>query len=74
MKQDQYHEVALHTETLVLVTNAIVVTVSEVESGSTFCETHLSTQVQKGFMRQTTLHSATRAQTHFTALPYTSLS
>lgn len=59
MKQDQYHEVALHTETLVLVTTAIAVTVAEVESGSTFCETHLSTEVQKGFMRRTMLHSAT---------------
>ena len=36
----------LHGETLVFVTTAIVATVAEVESGSTFGETCLATEVQ----------------------------
>ena len=36
----------LHGETLVFVTTAIVATVAEVESGSTFRETCLATEVQ----------------------------
>ena len=42
-----YHKVVLHGETLVFVTTAIVATVAEVESGSTFRETCLATDVQK---------------------------
>ena len=37
----------LHGETLVFVTTAIVATVAEVESGSTFRETCLATEIQK---------------------------
>ena len=37
----------LHGETLVFVTTAIVATVAEVESGSTFRETCLATEVKK---------------------------
>ena len=46
-EQDQFHEVVLHGETLVFITTAIVATVAEVESCSTFCETCLATGVQK---------------------------
>ena len=42
-----YQKVVLHGETLVFVTTAIVATVAEVESGSTFRETCLATDVQK---------------------------
>ena len=37
----------LHGETRVFVTTAIVATIAEVESGSTFGETCLATEVQK---------------------------
>ena len=47
---NKFHNVVLHGETLVLVvfvTTAIVATIAEVESGSTFRETCLVTEVQK---------------------------
>ena len=44
---NKFDEVVLHGETLVFVTTAIVATVAEVESGSTFGETCLATEVQK---------------------------
>ena len=43
----KFHKVVLHGETLVFVTSAIVATVAEVESGSTFRETCLAMEVQK---------------------------
>ena len=44
---NKFHKVVLHGESLVFVTTAIVATVAEVESGSTFRETRLATEVQK---------------------------
>ena len=44
---NKFHKVVLHGETLVFVTTAIVATVAEVESGSTFGETYLATEVKK---------------------------
>ena len=44
---DQFHKVVLHGETVFFVTSAIVATVAEVESGSTFLEICLATEVQK---------------------------
>ena len=44
---DQFHEVVLHCETPVFITTAIAATVAEVESGSTFRESCLATEVQK---------------------------
>jgi len=44
---NKFHKVALHGETLVFVTTAIVATVAEVESDSTLGETCLVTEVQK---------------------------
>ena len=44
---DQFQKVVLHGETLVFVTTAIVATVAEVESGSTFRETCLATVIKK---------------------------
>ena len=44
---NKFHKVVLHGETLVFVTTAIVATIAEVESRSTFRETCLATDVQK---------------------------
>ena len=44
---NKFHKVMLHGETRVFVTTAIVAIVAEVESGSTFGETCLATEVQK---------------------------
>ena len=44
---NKFHKVVLHGEILVFVTTAIVATVAEVESGSTFGEICLATEVQK---------------------------
>ena len=44
---NKFHKVMLHGETRVFVTTAIVATVAEVQSGSTFGETCLATEVQK---------------------------
>ena len=44
---NKFHKVVLNGETLVFVTTAIVATVAEVESGSTFGETCLATEVHK---------------------------
>ena len=43
----KFHKVMLHVETRVFVATAIVAIVAEVESGSTFGETCLATEVQK---------------------------
>ena len=43
----KFHKVVLHGETLVFVTTAIVATIADVESGSTFGETCLATEVHK---------------------------
>ena len=43
---NKFHKVVLHGKTLVFVTTAIVATVAEVESGSTFGETCVGTEVQ----------------------------
>ena len=48
----------LHGETPVFVTTAIASTVAAVESGSTFRETCLATDVQKSFTKPTVLHGA----------------
>ena len=44
---NKFHKVVLHGETRIFVKTAIVATVAEVESGSTFRETCLATEVQK---------------------------
>ena len=44
---NKFHKGMLHGETRVFVTTAIVAIVAEVESGSTFGETCLATEVQK---------------------------
>ena len=44
---NKFHKVVLHGETFVFVTTAIVATVAEVGSGSTFGETCLATEVEK---------------------------
>ena len=44
---NKFHKVVLHGETLVFITTGIVATVAEVESGSTFGETCVATEVQK---------------------------
>ena len=44
---NKFHKVALHGETLVFVTTAIVATIADVESRSTFGETCLATEVHK---------------------------
>ena len=43
---NKFHKVVLHGESLIFITTAIVATVA-VESGSTFGETCLATEVQK---------------------------
>lgn len=67
-ERDQFHEVVLHSETLVFVTTQIVATVTEVNSGSTFPETCLATEIQQSFTKPTMLHSATLAETCFAVL------
>ena len=44
---NKFHKVVLHGETRVFVNTAIVATVADVESGSTFGETCLATEVEK---------------------------
>ena len=44
---NKFHKVVLHVETLVYVTGAIVATVAEVESGSTFGVTCLATKLKR---------------------------
>ena len=46
---NKFHKVMLQGETRVFVTTAIVAIVAEVESGSTFGETCLATEVQNMF-------------------------
>ena len=61
---NKFHKVMLHGETLVFVTTAIVATVAEVESGSTFGETCLATEVQIVFTKPTMLRGAERLLKH----------
>ena len=49
--RNKFHQVVLHGETLVFFAIAIVATVAEVESGSTFRETCLATEFQKSFTK-----------------------
>ena len=67
-ERDQFHEVVLHGETPVFITTAIAATVAEVESGSTFRETCLATEVQKSFTKPTMLlHGAMPPEICFAA-------
>ena len=74
MEREQFHEEVLHGETLVFIITVIVATVAEVESGSTFRETCLATEVRKSFRKLTMLHGATPAETCFTVPLHTSFS
>ena len=60
--QPQYATKAL---TLVFIATVIFATVAEVESGSTFRETCLTTEIRESFMKLTILHGATPAETCF---------
>ena len=64
----------LHGETVVFIATAIVATVAEVESGSTFRETCLATEVQKSFTKPTMLDGVTPAETYFAPSVQTSFS
>ena len=66
-KRDKFHEVVLHGETLVFSPLRLLRAVAEVESGSTFRETCLATEVRKSFTKPTMLHGATPAETCFAA-------
>ena len=68
---NKFHKWVLHGETRVFVATAIVATVADVESGSTFGETCLAT---KSFMKPTMLHGATPADTCFATPLHTSFS
>ena len=72
--RNKFHQVVLHGEALVFFATAIVATVANVESGSTFRETRLATEVQKSFTKPTMLHDATSAETCFTSSLHTSFS
>ena len=62
---NKFHKVVLHGESLIFITTAIVATVA-VESGSTFGETCLATEVQKVSRNHATmLHGATPVETCF---------
>ena len=54
--KDKFHKMVLHGVTLVFTTTAIVVTVAEVENGSTFRETCLATELQNVSGKPTMLH------------------
>ena len=73
-EQDQFYEVVLHGETLVLSTLRLLQAVAEVENVSTLCETCLATEVRKSFTKHTILHCATPAETCFAAPLHTSFS
>ena len=73
-ERDQFHEVVLHGETLVFSPLRPLRAIAEVESGSTFHETCLTTEVRKSFTKPTMLHGATPAETCFTAPLHTSFS
>ena len=69
-----FTKVVLHNETLVFVTTAIVVTVAEVESGSTFRETFLTKEVKWCLEKLTMLQGATPSETWFATSLHTSSS
>ena len=62
-ERDQFNEVVLHGETLVFSPLRPLRAVAEVESGSTFRETCLATEVRKIFTKPAMLHGATPAET-----------
>ena len=64
-ERDQFHEVVLHGETLVFSSPRPLRAVTDVESGSTFRETCLATEVRKSFTKPTMLQGATSAETCF---------
>ena len=66
-ERDQFHEVVLHGETPVFSPLQPLRDVAEVESGSTFRETCLATEVRKSFTKPTMLYSATPAEICFAA-------
>ena len=73
-ERDQFHEVVLHVETLVFSPLPLLRTVAKVESGSTFLETCIATEIRKSFMKPTLLHGGTPAETCFIAPLHTSFS
>ena len=73
-ERDQFHEMVLHGETLVFSQLLPLRAVAEVESGSTFRETCLATEVRKSFTKPSKLHAATPAETCLAALLHTSFS
>ena len=68
IERDQSREEVLHVESLVYISTAIVVTVAEVESRTTFRETCRVTKVQNCFMKPNMLHAATSAETQLVKL------
>ena len=73
-ERDQFHEVLLHGETFLFSPLQPLQAVAEVESGSTFRETCLATEVRKSFTKPTMLHGASPAETYFAAPLHTSFS
>ena len=67
-------QVSRSGETLVFSPLRPLRTVAEVESGSTFRETCLATEVRKSFTKPTMLHDAKPAETCFAAPLHTSFS
>ena len=63
----RFHEVVLHGEPLVFSPLRPLRAAAEVESGSTFHETCLPTEVRKSFTKPTMFHGATPAETCFAA-------
>ena len=72
--RNKFHEVVLHRETLVFSPLRPLRAVAELESGSTFRETCLATEVQESIMKPTMLHGSRPAETCFAASLHTSFS
>ena len=70
----KFQEVVLHGENYCFSPRRPLRAVAEVESGSTFRETCLATEVRKSFTKPTMLHGATPAETCFAAPLHTSFS
>ena len=68
-EQDQFHEVVLHSETLVFSPLRPLRALAEVESHSTFRETCPTMEVQKSFAKPTMLHGAMPAETFQLKVP-----
>ena len=73
-ERDQFHQVVLHGETRFFSPLRLLRAFAEVESGSTFRETYLATEVRKRFEKLTMVHDATPAETYFAAPLHTSFS